>query len=110
MKVAVMKASNLPNKKAGGFDNYRVRLSLRPNKQQSSKTRIRPVDSPVFRELFRFRQLPKEELPVLELFFKLHGCGKFGKERLVGDAILNLSAMKAAAKQTFNIPLVQRDE
>ncbi|XP_072032615.1 uncharacterized protein [Amphiura filiformis] len=107
LKVAIMKASDLPNKQQGGFNNYRVRLSLRPKKQQSSKTRIRPVDDLVFRELFRFRQLPKEELPILELLFKMHGCGKYGKEKLVSDAILNLSALKAAAKQNFNIPLLE---
>ncbi|XP_072030374.1 uncharacterized protein [Amphiura filiformis] len=107
LKVAIMKASDLPNKQHGGFNKYRVRLSLRPKKQQSSKTRIRPVDDLVFRELFRFRQLPKEELPILELLFKIHGCGKYGKEKLVGDAILNLSELKAAAKQNFNIPLLQ---
>ena len=100
-----MKASDLALKQQGGFNNYRVRIFLRPNKQQSSKTRIRPADAPVFKELFRFRQVMKDELATLELLFKLQGCGKYGKEKFVGDATLNLSAMKAVAKQTFNLPL-----
>ena len=109
LKVSIIKAIGVSTKEQGGFKSYRVRLSLRQKKIQSSKTRIRPADSPEFRELFRFQQVPQADLSISELVFKLNGIsGKLGKERMVGSATLNLAAMKASNKQSFLIPLAAK--
>lgn len=109
LKVSIIKAIGVSTKEQGGFKSYRVRISLRQKKIQSSKTRIRPADSPEFKELFRFQQVPQAELSVSELVFKLNGIsGKLGKERMVGSATLNLAAMKASNKQSFLIPLAAK--
>ena len=91
LKVTVMEVGNLPSKGRGSFSQCKVHALLLPQRKQRFKTKSKAVSNPRFDETFVFDRLAKSDLFQMAMRLRLYGHDKIGKERLVGETVLQLA-------------------
>lgn len=91
LKVTIVEAGDLPSKGRGAFSQCRVHALLLPHRRQRFKTKSKSVSNPRFDETFVFDRLAKSDLFQMALRLRLYGHDKIGKEKLVGETVLQLA-------------------
>ena len=91
LKVTIVEAGDMPSKGRGSFSQCRVHALLLPHRKQRFKTKSKAVSNPRFDETFVFDRLAKSDLFQMAIRMRLYGHDKIGKEKLVGETVLQLA-------------------
>ena len=90
LKVHVIEGDGLPSKEQGGAANFRVHLTLLPNREQRFKSKTKSRYSPKFDETFEFKDVLQKDLFTMAVRFRLYGVIATGN-KLVGETFLQLA-------------------
>ncbi|KAI1288423.1 Synaptotagmin-14 [Halotydeus destructor] len=88
-----------------GFSHVCVRMCLLPNKKMKAKTKTKaigdnPGGCPQFVETFSFSKIPPDEVLGMGVRFRLYGCERLRRERLIGECVLAFSCSKPLQIET----------
>ncbi|XP_044745490.1 synaptotagmin-16 isoform X2 [Coccinella septempunctata] len=108
MTVHVLQARDLPSRDRGQPTNTQVRLILLPSKKQKFKTKIRTGENPQYMESFLLHRINPEDVNSMGLRFRLYGCERMRKERLIGEAIVSFANINLELDNNFWLNLEPR--
>ncbi|XP_036366222.1 synaptotagmin-16 isoform X2 [Octopus sinensis] len=108
MKITILQAQEIPSKDRGGANSAQVRILLLPTKKQRFKTKIKPGDNPEFGETFTFQKIQKEDLMNMGVRFRLYGCERMRRERMLGEAVIGFASINPDMESTHWILLEPR--
>ncbi|CAE1322438.1 SYT14_16 [Acanthosepion pharaonis] len=108
MTITILQARDIPSKDRGGANNAQVRLLLLPTKKQRHKTKIKPGDNPEFGDQFQFNKIQKEDLMNMGVRFRLYGCERMRRERMIGEAVIGFASLNPDMESTHWIILEPR--
>ncbi|OXA60425.1 synaptotagmin-C isoform X2 [Folsomia candida] len=100
MTVHVIQVRGVPPKDMGGANNTQIRLVLLPDRKQKHKTKVRPGEHPSFMETFVFSKVNPEDVSSLGIRFRLYGCERMRRERLLGECILGFGSLHLEMETT----------
>uniref|UniRef100_T1J0L6 C2 domain-containing protein n=1 Tax=Strigamia maritima TaxID=126957 RepID=T1J0L6_STRMM len=106
--IRVLQARDIPTKDRGGANNVQVRLLLLPSKKQKHKTKIRQGDCPQFNETFLFSRINPEEVTSMGVRFRLYGCERMRRERMIGESIVSFVSLNLDQETTHWLTLEPR--
>lgn len=89
--VSILEARELPSKSRGGSSHCRFHLLLLPSRKQRFKSKSRPTSRPKFDEKFVFERILQQDLFRMAIRIRLYGHDKLGKEKIIGEHILQLA-------------------
>lgn len=89
--VTISEARELPSKSRGGSSQCRFHLLLLPSRKQRFKSKSRPTSRPKFDEKFVFERILQQDLFRMAIRIRLYGHDKLGKEKIIGEHILQLA-------------------
>lgn len=89
--ITILEARELPSKSRGGSSHCRFHLLLLPSRRQRFKSKSRPTRHPKFDEKFVFDRVLQQDLFRMAIRIRLCGHDKLGKEKAIGEHILQLA-------------------
>lgn len=98
LSVTVIEAKEIPSKDRGGAPQASVHVVLLPGKKHRYKTKAKPSADPVYNETTVFNKIKEEDMYKQALRFRIYGI-KGGKEKLVGETVLQLADVASATAQ-----------
>ncbi|XP_032238358.2 synaptotagmin-16 isoform X2 [Nematostella vectensis] len=100
LSVTVVRAEDIPTKQRGGASSVQVRIVILPTKKQRFKTKAKPATNPNFHETFTFTRITQNELRNLCLRVRLYGHERIGKDKLLGESKIELTAFELDGEGT----------
>lgn len=91
LAVTILDARDIPGKSRGGSSQCRFHLLLLPSRKQRFKTKTRSTVNPKFDEKFVFDRILQQDLFRMAIRIRLYGHDKLGKEKLIGEHVLQLA-------------------
>ena len=98
LKVHVIEGDRLPSKEQGGAANFKIHLTLLPEREQRFKSKTKTRYSPQFDETFEFKNVAQKDLFTLAVRFRLYGVMATGN-KLVGETFLQLADIASLDNQ-----------
>ncbi|XP_046401589.1 synaptotagmin-16 [Ischnura elegans] len=108
MSVHVLQARGIPARDRGGSTHTQVRMILLPSKKQKHKTKIRQGDNPQYMESFLLHRVNPEDVNSMGVRFRLYGCERMRRERLIGEYVVGFAAINLELETTLWLPLEPR--
>ncbi|ODN06631.1 Synaptotagmin-16 [Orchesella cincta] len=108
MTVHIIQVRGVPPKDIGGANNTQVRVVLLPGRKQKHKTKVRPGENPSFMETFVFTKINPEDVSSLGVRFRLYGCERMRRERLLGECVLEFGSLHLELETTIWLNLEPR--
>ncbi|XP_074662177.1 synaptotagmin-14-like [Tubulanus polymorphus] len=107
MNITVGQAREIPSKDRGGANSTQIRMLLLPTKKQRHKTKIKNGENPDFHETFSFK-VPKDEVSNMGVRFRLYGCERMRRERMIGESVVGFASLNLDTETTHNLTLEPR--
>lgn len=101
--VTILEARELPSKSRGGSSHCRFHLVLLPSRRQRYKSKSRPTSRPKFDEKFVFDRILQQDLFRMALRIRLYGRDKLGKEKIIGEHILQLADVAQSREMKMDV-------
>ena len=91
VSLTIVEAKEIPGRKRGGSPHCRIHVLLLPGRKQRFRTKAKATPNSKFNETFMFDRLILQDLYRSAIRMRLYGVEKLGKERLVGECLLQLA-------------------
>lgn len=101
--VTILEARELPSKSRGGSSHCRFHLQLLPSRKQRFKSKSRPTSRPKFDEKFVFDRILQQDLFRMAIRIRLYGHDKLGKEKIIGEHILQLADVAQSREMKMDV-------
>lgn len=101
--VTILEARELPSKSRGGSSHCRFHLLILPSRRQRFKSKSKPTSRPKFDEKFVFDRLLQQDLFRMAIRVRLYGHDKFGKEKAIGEHILQLADLAQSRDMKMDV-------
>ncbi|KAE8749270.1 hypothetical protein FOCC_FOCC003977 [Frankliniella occidentalis] len=108
MTIHLLQARDIPAKDRGGSTHTQVRLLLLPAKKQKCKSKVRHGDQPQFMESFLLNRINPEDVNSMGVRFRLYGCERMRRERLIGECVVSFAAINLEAETNVWLNLEPR--
>ena len=81
--------------KGFGQSYWQICISLLPHKKHKFKTKYKETSTPIFKDLFVVKDIPKQILGQIGARFRIYGkLGRTSKRRFYGEVIMNLDFLE----------------
>ncbi|KAL5008176.1 hypothetical protein ScPMuIL_013757 [Solemya velum] len=108
MALTIHQARDIPSKERGGANSSQVRVLLLPTRKQRHKTKVKAGENPVFQEAYIFTKIPPEEVQGMGVRFRLYGCERMRRERMIGESIVGFASLNLETATTHWVVLEPR--
>ncbi|KAK7603637.1 hypothetical protein V9T40_003636 [Parthenolecanium corni] len=108
MTIHVLQARDIPATDRGRPQYTQVHIVLLPGKKQKQKSKVRHGDNPQFMESFLFHRITPEDVNNMSVRFRLYGCERMRRQRLIGECIISFSNINLQLQSNIWVPLEPR--
>jgi len=103
LAVSILSARDIPGKSRGGSSQCRFHLLLLPSRKQRFKSKTRSTANPKFDEKFVFDRILAQDLFRMAIRIRLYGHDKLGKEKLIGEHVLQLADVAQSRDKKLDV-------
>ena len=103
LAINILNARDVPGKSRGGSSHCRFHLLLLPSRKQRFKSKTRSTANPNFDEKFVFDRILQQDLFRMAIRIRLYGHDKLGKEKLIGEHVLQLADVAQSRDKKLDV-------
>lgn len=103
LAISILNARDVPGKSRGGSSHCRFHLLLLPSRKQRFKSKTRSTANPKFDERFVFDRILQQDLFRMAIRIRLYGHDKLGKEKLIGEHVLQLADVAQSRDKKLDV-------
>ncbi|XP_065221995.1 synaptotagmin-16 [Planococcus citri] len=108
MTIHVLQARDIPATDRGRPSYTQIQIVLLPGKKQKQKSKVRNGDNPQYMESFLFHRITPEDVNNMSVRFRLYGCEKIRRQRLIGECIISFANVNLQLQSNIWVPLEPR--